>query len=140
MTYVQDTVEVTYDGQLRTQAKHLVSGEEIVTDAPLDNHGLGQSFSPTDLVAASLVSCMLTVIGIRAEKEGWPMQGVQGAVRKVMTTAPRRIAELHVRLSFPHRFQAIEQETITRLAQTCPVAESIHAGILVNLEISFDGA
>ncbi|HXU27186.1 MAG TPA: OsmC family protein, partial [Bacteroidia bacterium] len=96
------TSEVTYLGELRTEAIHLQSGNKIVTDAPKDNHGKGEAFSPTDLVATALASCMLSVMGILALKEGiTKSDGAVAKVTKVMYAEPRRIGEVHISITMP---------------------------------------
>ncbi|MFZ9981911.1 MAG: OsmC family protein, partial [Cyclobacteriaceae bacterium] len=116
-------MEVIYLGGLRTEALHLKSGVKIITDAPLDNHGKGESFSPTDLVCSALCSCMMTLMGILADREGIRLEGLKGEVVKVMTAAPRKIAEIHIILRHLKLEATDEQkEKLKRAAQTCPVA------------------
>lgn len=95
------TSEVIYVGELRTTAKHLQSGNSILTDAPVDNHGKGQNFSPTDLVATALATCMITVMGIKANQKGLNIEGTKAEVTKIMAANPRRIAEIQVKLTMP---------------------------------------
>src|SRR5512144_2353193 len=95
-------IDVVYEGQLHCDATHRPSGAKLSTDAPVDNHGRGESFSPTDLVAAALGTCMATVMGILAKKKGWTIEGAAVRVEKSMTTTgPRRIAQLRVRAVMP---------------------------------------
>ena len=92
--------QVEYKGQLRTEAKHLRSGSVIVTDAPIDNQGKGEAFSPTDLVATALASCMITIMGIVAERDGIDIEGVTADVDKIMSKEPRRIGEIKIIITF----------------------------------------
>jgi len=119
---------VYYTGGLRTEATHLQSGNQIITDAPTDNHGKGEAFSPTDLVATALASCMLSVMGIVSLKEGiTPTDGAKAEVLKVMYPDPRRIGEIHIKLTMPARsFTDKEKTMYERAAHTCPVAKSLH--------------
>jgi len=119
---------VYYPGELRTEATHLQSGNRIITDAPTDNHGKGEAFSPTDLVATALASCMLSVMGIVSMKDGiTPIDGAKAEVLKVMYPDPRRIGEIHVRITMPAKDFSDREKTIyERAAHTCPVAKSLH--------------
>ena len=120
-------IETTYDGQLRTTATHGPSGNSLITDAPVDNHGRGESFSPTDLVATALGTCMATVMGIFAERHAIDLKGMRVTVKKEMVQTPvRRIgrlaAEIHVPLPADHPHRA----ALERAALTCPVHASLH--------------
>ncbi|MBS1612418.1 MAG: OsmC family protein [Bacteroidetes bacterium] len=124
------TAKVIYEGQLRTRMTHLYSGTEVITDAPLDNHGLAQAFSPTDIVATGLASCMLTVMGIKARDMSVDITGTTAEVTKVMAVEPRRISEVHVTLTFPKNNYTDKEKTILEnTAKTCPVAHSLHPDI-----------
>ena len=130
------TSKVTYQGDLRTTAIHLQSNNEIITDAPVDNHGKGEAFSPTDLLATSLASCMLTIIGIKAADMGVDITGTTAEVTKVMAADPRRVSEVHVIITFS---QELDEKTLTifyKTALTCPVANSLHPDITQNLVFS----
>jgi uncharacterized OsmC-like protein len=122
------TSKVTYLGELRTEAVHLQSNTIIHTDAPKDNHGKGEMFSPTDLVATALASCMVSIMGIVAMKEGiTPIDGTVAEVLKVMYPDPRRIGEIHVKITFPkNNFTDKEKKIYENAALTCPVAKSLH--------------
>lgn len=126
-----NTSEITYLGQLRTEAVHLQSGERIITDAPKDNHGKGEAFSPTDLTATSLACCMLSVMGIVARKEGIkPADGAKATVLKVMYADPRRIGEIHLEITMPaNGYSEKEKKMYENAAYTCPVAKSLHPDI-----------
>ena len=125
------TSEIIYEGQLRTRATHLDSGEVILTDAPKDNHGLGAAFSPTDLVATALGSCMLSIMGILANRHAIALEGTRIAIQKVMHAQPRRIAAVEVTFFFPPDSQYTEKEKtiLENAARTCPVALSLHPDI-----------
>ncbi|MBL7921278.1 MAG: OsmC family protein [Bacteroidia bacterium] len=122
---------VKYVGELRTEATHLQSGTVITTDAPKDNHGKGEAFSPTDLVATALASCMTSIMGIVAMKEGiTTVDGTSAEVVKVMYPDPRRIGEIHVKITFPKKnFTDKEKKMYENAALTCPVAKSLHPDI-----------
>lgn len=122
------TSKVTYIGQLRTEATHIQSNTTIHTDAPKDNHGKGEMFSPTDLVATALGSCMVSIMGIVAMKEGiTPIEGTVAEVTKVMYAEPRRIGEIHIKIIFPKgNFTDKEKKIYENAAFTCPVAKSLH--------------
>ncbi len=122
------TSKVTYLGELRTEATHLQSNTIIYTDAPKDNHGKGEAFSPTDLVATALASCMISIMGIVAMKEGiTKVDGTTAEVTKVMYADPRRIGEIHVTITFPKgNYSDKEKKIDEHAAHTCPVAKSLH--------------
>lgn len=123
------TSKVTYLGDLRTSSIHLQSGSEIISDAPLDNNGKGEAFSPTDTVANGLASCMFTVMGIKAREMGVDFSGSSAEVTKVMAADPRRISEIHV--TFEMKVDADEKTKtiLERTALTCPVHFSLHPDI-----------
>jgi uncharacterized OsmC-like protein len=134
-----NTAEITYLGRLRTQSTHVRSGTQIVTDAPLDNHGRGEAFSPTDLLSSALVSCMITIMGIQADKRGLDMGAVTGSVVKVMAENPRRVARLEVELRFRgHQLPPREQAQLEAAARNCPVAKSIHPDIEQDIRFVFE--
>lgn len=122
------TSKVVYEGGLRTKATHLQSNTSIITDAPTDNHGKGEAFSPTDLVATALASCIVTTISIVAMREGnTPIDGATAEVTKVMYTEPRRIGEIQIKLTFPKKnYTEKERAMYENTAHTCPVAKSLH--------------
>ena len=122
------TATVKYPGELRTEATHIKSGNTLITDAPTDNHGKGEAFSPTDLVATALASCMISIMGIVSMKEGiTKTDGTTAEVTKVMYAEPRRIGEIHVTLKFPkNNFTEKEKKMYEHAAYTCPVAKSLH--------------
>jgi putative redox protein len=122
------TSTVIYTGELRTEARHTQSGKEILTDAPKDNFGKGEGFSPTDLVATALASCMLSIMGIVARRDNiTPVDGAQAEVVKVMYPDPRRIGEVHIKIFFPkNNYSDKEKKMYEHAAFTCPVAKSLH--------------
>ena len=125
-----NTSEIIYKGELRTNAVHVKSGQQIITDAPIDNNGKGEAFSPTDLLATSLGCCMLTVMGIVAKRHNINMDGTKVEVLKVMAENPRRVAEVHVDMQFPKsNYTQQEKDLLERTALTCPVAKSLHPDI-----------
>ena len=132
------TSTVIYDGDLRTVATHLQSGTVIQTDAPVDNQGKGGSFSPSDLVATALGSCMLTIMGMKARDMDVDLKGTKIEILKIMKQDPRRIGGINLTFHFPNGFRANEkQQTILeRAAHTCPVIYSIHPDI--ELKIVFN--
>lgn len=120
-------IDIAYKGQLRCRATHGPSGNELVTDAPVDNHGKGESFSPTDLAATALGTCMLTVIGIYAERHSIDLTGMSVSVQKEMTpTPPRRIQRLTCEIRVPLDEGHPQREALERAALTCPVYLSLH--------------
>lgn len=132
------TVKTVYLGDLRTHATHLQSGNELITDAPTDNNGRGEAFSPTDLVAAAYGSCMMTIMGIVAQREGIDLTGSDMQITKIMTAQPpRRIARLEVLLTMKTNRELSEAEItkLERAARTCPVELSLHPD--VEREVSF---
>ncbi len=131
-------IKSEYKGQLRTNATHVKSGNLIVTDAPPDNQGKGEAFSPTDLVAASLASCMMTIMGIEAGKKGFDIDGMTSETEKIMKSDPRAISAIRIRFDWPECNQ--DRETIDHLKQkalTCPVALSIHPDIRQEVTFNF---
>jgi len=129
------TIQLEYQGDLHCSAVHEPSGTEITTDAPRDNQGRGESFSPTDLVATALGSCMLTVMGIAARTFNLDIAGTTATVQKEMTTAaPRRIATLAVKIHVPYPLSPQDQQKIERAAHTCPVHKSLHPDVQSPIE------
>jgi len=132
------TSKVIYSGEFRTVAEHLKSGSKIITDAPTDNHGKGEAFSPTDLMATSLANCMLTVMGIACQSRNINIDGTVAEVTKIMAANPRRVAEIQIKLTFPLMGYTDEQKKLLELtARTCPVAQSLHPNLIQNLTFVF---
>jgi uncharacterized OsmC-like protein len=131
---------VEYGGQLRTQMTHLASGTVVETDAPVDNHGRGEVFSPTDLVASAVASCMMTIVGIRCADWGVPAPAMRTTVSKEMLDKPRRIGRVVVEMVIqidPDHDRDSLRTRIRRVAETCPVAESLHPDCQVELRINW---
>lgn len=136
---MKPTATISYQGDLRTKATHNKSGESIITDAPTDNEGKGEAFSPTDLVATALVSCMITVVGIKARDRQWDMGSLTGTVEKVMDSHPRRIARLEVKMMFEgHSLSTKERHVLEQVAMTCPVAKSLSSDLQMEVQFSYD--
>jgi uncharacterized OsmC-like protein len=132
------TVKITYSGNLRTTCTHEKSGTQLITDAPVDNKGKGESFSPTDLIAAAYVSCMMTIIGIYCQEHDLNFKHGEGTVEKIMASGPRRISALQIELDLSNN-EWTEKEClkIERAAKTCPVALSVSSDMEINLTFKF---
>ena len=131
------TSTVLYNGGLRTTCTHLQSGSDFETDAPVDNNGKGERFSPTDLLATSLAACMLTVMGIKARTLGFDLDGVRTEVLKIMKSDPRRVGGIQLSFHIPEHLAGLDDKTKTILrntGETCPVIKSLHP----DLEIRTD--
>ncbi|MBT8273290.1 MAG: OsmC family protein [Bacteroidia bacterium] len=123
------TSKVTYLGELRTENQHIRSGNVYHTDAPLDNNGKGEAFSPTDTVATGLANCMLTVMGIKAQKMEVDMTGSTAEVTKIMASDPRRISKIEVQINMPFEADEKTRKILEHSARTCPVIYSLHSEI-----------
>jgi len=133
-----ETSRTIYLGDLRTKMLHVQSGVTITTDAPVDNQGKGEFFSPTDLVAASLASCMLTIIGIAARTHGFSIDGTEATITKVMLSGPRRIGEVKIEYYFPDiSYTDKQKEIIEKAGRTCPVALSLHPDLKQSITFNF---
>ncbi|MGZ3847946.1 MAG: OsmC family protein [Flavisolibacter sp.] len=131
------TSTVVYEGDLRTICTHLRSGSDFETDAPVDNNGKGERFSPTDLMATSLASCMLTVMGIKARTMGFDLNEVRVDVEKIMKTDPRRVGVINLHFHFPESLKNLDEKSRTILkhtGNTCPVKQSLHPDVAVNID------
>ena len=131
------TSTIVYNGDLRTTCTHLKSSSSFETDAPPDNHGKGERFSPTDLMATSLATCMVTVMGIKARTIGLDMDGVKIEVLKIMKSDPRRVGGIELTFHIPEVLKDVEEKTKTILknaGNTCPVMVSIHPDIEVKVD------
>jgi len=133
------TIETIYLGELRTEATHLLSGTQLITDAPPDNQGKGASFSPTDLVATALGSCMVTVMGIAALTHRFNIDGTKLVITKIMTMeSPRRIAEIVIDLTFPMEdYPDKVKKIIEFTVKNCPVALSLHPDIRQTVKLNY---
>lgn len=129
------TAKAIYTGDLRTEAEHVKSGNKLITDAPTDNQGKGQSFSPTDMVATALGTCMLTIMGIKARDKGLNMEGAEIEVLKTMASNPRRISKLDIKIKMPPGdFSDQDKKILLAAAEACPVHKSLHP----DMEITVD--
>ena len=129
-------IEVKYEGDLRCTAIHTPSGATLITDAPVDNHGKGESFSPTDLLATSMLTCIITIIGIRAESRGIDATGMSGSVEKSMSANPRRISRLDVVISLPNGIDQVDREWLISEGCKCPVCSSVSEQMEVEIKFS----
>ncbi|HRG67451.1 MAG: OsmC family protein [Saprospiraceae bacterium] len=130
------TAEVIYTGDLRTQTTHIRSGQSFITDAPVDNQGKGEAFSPTDLAATSLACCMITTMGIAAKTHEIDMKGARAEVLKIMANDPRRIASIEVDIYMPDLpFSPKEKIILEKAANACPVKRSLHPDLKEVLRI-----
>jgi putative redox protein len=133
------TSTVIYEGDLRTVAQHNASGTRIETDAPVDNHGKGERFSPSDLVATSLGSCMMTIMGIKARDLDLDLKGTRIEIQKTMKTDPRRISGISLTFHLPTGLKLSEKDRkiLQLVAETCPVINSIHPDIDVQVNFNW---
>ena len=131
------TSRITYNGNLRTECLHIRSGSVLSTDAPVDNEGLGESFSPTDLTATSLGACMITIMGIKARKNEWELGEIECEVTKIMASDPRRIAEIHVMIHMSSSLDEKQRSILERVARTCPVALSLAGELIQKVEFNY---
>lgn len=132
------TIKSVYQGNLRTNMTHLQSGLEVITDAPVDNNGKGEAFSPTDLVAAALGSCMVTIMGIVAERDGVSLEGLSWEITKIMNPQPRKISEIVIDFHWenPVNDSAMLQK-LKNAAKTCPVALSLDPELKQTINFNF---
>lgn len=131
------TSTVKYLGNLRTEATHVGSGMTIITDAPIDNNGKGAAFSPTDLVASSLASCMITLMGITANSRQWNLDFCEASVTKTMAAAPRRISKIDIVIKLNETWNKQQRTVLEAAAKTCPVAFSLHSELIVDLQFTY---
>jgi uncharacterized OsmC-like protein len=132
------TLTSVYQGDLRTESVHTRSGNVVITDAPVDNNGKGEAFSPTDLVCTALSTCMLTTMAIWAEREGIDLKGMHVEVTKIMAANPRKVAEIQVKLSKPNLVASpTQKDRLKEIAHTCPVALSLHDTVKQTIQFEF---
>ena len=132
------SIENRYLGGLRTHSTHLKSSDTIITDAPVDNNGKGNAFSPTDLVASALCSCMTTVMGICAEKNNFELPGSRAYVTKIMESQPRRISKIIIEINFDNNNLSDQQkEKLVAVAKGCPVAQSLSSDLTQEVMFNF---
>ncbi len=133
-----ETVRIEYLGSLRTECTHVKSGTKILTDAPTDNKGKGEFFSPTDLVATAYGACMVSLIGIYCQEHGLEYSKGTVSIEKIMESNPRRIGELKIVMDLTgNNWDEKTKKKIIHVAETCPVAKSVSPEILINLDIQF---
>lgn len=125
------TSKLVYNGLLRTTAIHLQSQTQIISDAPIDNQGKGEAFSPTDLMATSLASCMFTIMGITGKTHAIDIDNATAEVTKIMATEPRRVSEIHISFNFPNQknYSEKDKKILENAALNCPVYHSLHPNI-----------
>lgn len=131
------TSKVTYKGDLRTECEHLQSGKVIITDAPLDNNGKGEAFSPTDTVATAMASCMMTIMGIKANEMQLNINGTYAEVTKHMAANPRRISGIDVKMFVKGDLTDRDKTILENVAKACPVIQSIHPDIVKNISFNY---
>jgi len=132
------TAHVKYLGELRTEATHLQSGNKMITDAPTDNQGKGEAFSPTDLLATAYAACILSIAGMAAQTHGFDINGTEVNVTKVMGTNPRRIVELNLEITLPHdNYSPKHRKMIEQVVNSCPVHNSLHPEIKKNIKFIY---
>ena len=129
------TSKIIYKNNLRTEAQHIASGQKIITDAPLDNNGKGEAFSPTDLVATALASCMITIMAIAAEKNDINISETSASVKKIMGTNPRTISDVVIDIKMSKDLALKDRKRLEKAALACPVHKSLHPDM--NKEITF---
>lgn len=130
------TSKVVYHSGLRTVATHLKSEQEIITDAPVDNEGKGEAFSPTDLMSTSLASCMLTIMGIAARNHDINMDGATATVNKIMSAAPRKVEKVEIVLTMPaYEYSSKDKKILEKAAEACPVGRSLHPDLIQNIKL-----
>ena len=133
-------IDVAYEGELHTRCRHAPSKRELETDAPVDNQGRGESFSPTDLLATALASCALTTMAIVAKREGWGIEGARARVEKHMVADPvRRVGKVVVHFELPGGLDEVARERLEHAAHTCPVKQSLHAELEAELVFGWGG-
>ena len=126
-------IEATYDGNLRCTATHGPSGNQLITDAPVDNQGKGESFSPTDLLATSMLTCIMTIVAIRADSRGLDVLGMSGSVEKSMAANPRRISKLEVIVNLPKNLGMEDRAWLITEGCNCPVCVSVSESMEVDV-------
>ncbi len=132
------TAKINYTGSLHTDCTHCQSGNTIATDAPTDNFGKGEAFSPTDLLATSLASCMLTTMAIAAQKSNFVFGEASSEVTKIMADSPRRVAAVQIIINMPKQEFTSEQiEILEQAAHNCPVAKSLHSDLVIELKFNY---
>ena len=133
-----ETVRILYEGELRTKAVHVRSGSELITDAPIDNKGKGENFSPTDLIATALGSCIFTIMGITAREHGFLINGSSCKITKIMADNPRKIGEIRIDFDFTvGHYSDREKKILENCVKTCPVALTLRESVIQNVRLVF---
>jgi putative redox protein len=133
-----ETATTKYLGDLRTEMTHVRSGSVILTDAPVDNKGKGEKFSPTDLVASALGSCIFTIMGIAAREHGFSIDGSSCKITKIMTDKPRKIGEIQIEFDFTgHDYTEKQKKILDYCVKTCPVSLSLNESVFQNVTLLF---
>lgn len=133
-----ETAATKYKGDLRTEITHLRSGSIITTDAPVDNKGKGENFSPTDLVASALGSCIFTIMGIAAREHGFSIDGASCKITKIMTEKPRKIGEIKIDFDFTaNEYTRTQKKILEYCVKSCPVALSLNESVFQNVTLIF---
>jgi uncharacterized OsmC-like protein len=133
-----ETTRTLYKGDLRTEMTHVRSGSVIVTDAPIDNKGKGEFFSPTDLVASALGSCIFTIMGIASREHGFSIEGSSCSITKVMTENPRKIGEIRIEFNFNgNKYTDKQKKILEHSVKTCPVALTLNESVIQNVKLNF---
>ena len=133
------SIKGIYRGHLRNEMTHVQSGNTIFTDAPTDNHGKGEAFSPTDLACGALAACMMTIMGISAQGHDFNIDGTTYEVKKTMAADPRRIGQIDLVFNFPPRdYTQAQQKLLWAAAESCPVGRSLHPDVIVNITMNFE--
>ena len=128
---------IVYQNNLRTEAEHIASGEKIITDAPVDNNGKGEAFSPTDLVSTALGSCMITIMAISANKYDIDVSGTDASVKKIMGSDPRRISEIAIYINMNKNIEEKDRRRLERAALACPVHKSLHPDLVKKIRFFY---
>lgn len=132
------TSTLKYLGNLRTEMTHVKSGQVVITDAPIDNNGKGEAFSPTDLMSSSLCACMITIMGIAAQNHGFSIDGATAEITKIMSAEPRKVAEIHIEIKFPtNNYSDKEKKIIEHITKTCPVALSMNESVSQEIKLTY---
>ena len=132
-------MSVQYTSNLRCEVVHTQSSTQIETDAPLDNKGKGERFSPTDLLCTSLATCILTTMAIAAQERNWNFEGVHAEIEKIMSSTPRRVGEIKIHFIFPALgYDELMKEKIQRYAHACPVSRSLHPDVVQTVTFEFN--
>lgn len=132
------TSTLKYLGDLRTELTHVQSGKVVITDAPTDNNGKGEAFSPTDLMSTSLCACMITIMGVAAKTYNFSIDGTTAEITKIMSANPRKVSEVQVEVRFPkNNYSDKEIKILEHISKTCPVALSLHPDLKQNVKLIF---